>query len=87
MLIKVGKRVGKTAVVFAKKAPPGKNSETVARWVRKRKNKEMAKIGESNKPDSVRGWAAAADQPECQPIRPRHARSSWQVLAMYRFSQ
>ena len=51
------KRVGKPIVVFAKKAPPGKNSEKAARWVRRRKREEVAKIGKSIKPDSVREWA------------------------------
>ena len=57
---KGGKRVGKPIVVFAKKAPPRKNSGKAARWVRKRKREEVAKIRKSIKPDSVREWAEAA---------------------------
>ena len=57
---KGGMRVGEPIVVFAKKAPPGKNSGKAARWVRKRKREVVAKIGKSIKPDSVREWAAAA---------------------------
>ena len=57
---KGGKRVGKSIAVFAKKAQRGKNSEKAARWVRKRKREELARIGKSIKPDSVREWAAAA---------------------------
>ena len=57
---KGGKSVGKPIVVFAKKAPPEKNSGKAARWVRKRKREEVAKIRKSIKPDSVREWAEAA---------------------------